>query len=125
MAFNIILGTGELTDLRTTDFTVGVKCLILVLQDTKIGARLGIHQEVSCKDAWLVAKLKGQLKLLPRGALLIGMSAKNFRSLWRQALKALGIPKNFTPYCLRRGGATSLFSIREATRWRRKAGGCP
>ncbi len=124
LAFNVILRTGELCDLRTTDFTAGVKCVLLILRDTKIGARLGVHQEASCKDPWLVAKLKGQLKLLPRGALLIGMSAKNFRSLWRQALKALGIPKKFTPYCLRRGGATSLFrhtgsydKVAEKGRW--------
>ena len=37
------------------------------------------------------------------------MSAKAFRALWRRALKDLGIPKCYTPYCLRRGGATSLF----------------
>ncbi len=109
LAFDVILRTGELTDLRTTDSTVGVKCLILVLRDTKIGARLGAHQEVSCRDACLVAKLRAQLQLLPRGSPLIGMSAKAFRALWRRALKDLGIPESYAPYCLRRGGATSLF----------------
>ena len=71
-----------------------------------------------------MAKLKAQLKILPRGSLLNGMPAKMSRSLRRLALKDLGIPKRYAPYCLRRGGATSLFrhtgrydKVAEKGRW--------
>ncbi len=109
LAHNCILRIQELTDLRPGDVTFARNVAVIVLRDTKIGARTGVHQEVPCKDPWLLERLRRACKDARPGAPLIGITAYEFRKLWRRACAALSIPKRYTPYSLRRGGATSLF----------------
>ena len=109
LAFNIILRTGELLELRKSDFTFGPDIMIIVLRDTKVGSRFGVLQETVCKDKWLVQKFKQYLKGLDMGDVIVQLSAANFRGMWRKASKACGIGPAYKPYSLRRGGATSLF----------------
>jgi hypothetical protein len=48
VAFHCILRTNEFFELRTGDVSAsGRGLLLLLLRDTKIGQRLGIHQEVA------------------------------------------------------------------------------
>ena len=46
VGFHCILRTGELLDLLVGDILFGSHVAILVLRDTKIGSRTGVHQEV-------------------------------------------------------------------------------
>ena len=54
-AHHCILRTCELLSLRTTDAAVVSKGILLLLRDTEVGQRMGVHQEVAVKDVWLVA----------------------------------------------------------------------
>ncbi len=104
-----ILRTGEMFELRTGDCTLGDRGVLLVLRETKMGQRIGVHQETTVKDPWLAARLKRVFKHTRKGDKLMGCSPDRYRACWSKARKALGLPKAFTPYALRRGGATALF----------------
>ena len=76
------------------------------------------------QSQWLKRRLLDAGKAVPAGTPLLGMSPTQFRRLWRQAVAAVGLPDFFTPYSLRRGGATSPFqhcgsfdTVADAGRW--------
>ena len=46
LAHHCIFRTCELLDLRTTDATVIGTGVLLILRDTKVGQRIGVHQEI-------------------------------------------------------------------------------
>ena len=58
---------------------------------------------------WLAAKLRRAVALTPKGHTIMDFSPAQFRRLWANARKKLQLPATYTPYGLRRGGATSLY----------------
>ena len=108
-AFHCILRISELLELRTGDVSTQSRGLLLTLRDTKIGSRVGVHQEVSVVDQWLTARLQELVQHTPSGKTLVDCTGPAYRSIWRRAVDACRIPRRFTPYSLRRGGATATF----------------
>ena len=124
LAHHTLLRTGELFELRKGDVTFVAKTAHLVLRDTKIGQRYGVLQEVACTDPWLTSQLVAVVAGTPDGNCVLGLKPAKFRKLWRDACKACGIPGKYTPYSMRRGGATCLFMhsssfdvVAEVGRW--------
>jgi hypothetical protein len=109
LGFHCILRTGELLDLLVGDILFGKEVAILVLRDTTIGGRTGVHQEVEVSDLWIYQRLLRMMAGRELGDHVMGSSGKTFRRRWRTVLQELGIPAKFTPYGIRRGGATALF----------------
>ena len=85
---------------------------VLVLADTKTSKGHGGSEYVAIEDPaavilihWLVKRRSGV------GPLWTG-TPSSFRTLWRKLMEGIGLPADlFTPYCLRRGGATFDFCI--------------
>ena len=74
-----------------------------------MGQRLGLHQEVSVTERWLVPQLKKVMARTMRGDLVIGMTLCHYRRSWYKCVMGIDLTKAYTPYSLRRGGATALF----------------
>ena len=109
IAHHCMLRTCELFELRTGDVTFLPGRALLVLRETKMGQRVGIHQETTVADEWLLGKLRTLHARTRRGCTLLGVSPAEFRKHWRLARIAAGVPPKYTPYSLRRGGATCMF----------------
>jgi integrase len=124
LSHHCILRTCELLSVRTTDASIVTAGVLLILRETKVGQRMGVHQEVAVKDKWLVPRFRWLLSARPPGSLLLPCTPALFRKKWALARKRCGLPAAFTPYSLRRGGATSLFQqcgsfgkVAERGRW--------
>ena len=111
LAHHCILRTCELLTLRTSDCSVVANGVLLLLRDTKVGQRIGIHQEVAVKDRWLLPRLRWLLAVRPPGSLLLPCTPAAFRKKWALARKRCDLLAAFSPYSVRRGGATSQFQI--------------
>ena len=85
--------------------------LLVVLRDTKIGQRPGINQEITIKSKWLRQRFLDAWSATTPGFPLLGMQPQSFRKIWKTALRATGVPTSYTPYSLRRGGATCWFQV--------------
>ena len=92
-------------------FTFGEKGVVLLLPETKSGARSGAQESVFISDMHLVSLLRQVGLLMHKGDLLIPMNSGAFRVYFAQLVTRLGLPETFTwkPYSLRRGGATHFF----------------
>ena len=110
VAHHCMLRTCEMLSLRTGDFADGKDGIMLTLRETKMGQRVGIHQQTTVVDPWLVSRLRRAIHATPIGQLLIGMTPARFRALWSISRTQTGVPRRYTPYSLRRGGATAMFS---------------
>ncbi len=104
-----MLRTCELFELRTGDVTFLADRALLVLRETKMGQRVGIHQETTVTDGWLLPRMRALHAATTPGLPLVGMTPTAFRGMWKEARAATGIPAKYTPYSLRRGGATAMF----------------
>ncbi len=104
-----MLRTCELFELRTGDVTFTNRSALLVLRETKMGQRLGIHQETTVSDEWLVRCLQRAHAATRPGCCLVGVTPYRFRALRAACRAETGIPRKYTPYSLRRGGATAMF----------------
>ena len=60
-------------------------------------------------DQWLTTRLKQLVHTTSPGKTLIDCTGPAYRGIWRRAVDACRIPRRFTPYSLRRGGATATF----------------
>ena len=109
VCFHCILRTGEMLEVRTTDIVNIGRRIQLQLRDTKIGQRLNITEDVMILDPWLVDACRRTLPMCLPGATVVGMSPAAYRRLWAAGCEALGLPREFQPYGLRRGGATCWF----------------
>ena len=112
-------------ELRTGDCQFSDKVGMLVLRDTKIGSRLGVNEEVSVLDSFLLPRLRRQAAETLVGDVIVSLTASKFRSVWRDAISCLGLPHSYQPYGLRRGGATAWFqtsnsfsTVANRGRWR-------
>ena len=101
--------TSELLEVRTTDITLGLRATTILLRDTKMGGRIGVHENCTVKDAFVLRAIRNYLPLVQKGATLVGLTAYEYRKLFGEAVCALGLPRRYKPYGLRRGGATCCF----------------
>ncbi len=125
VAHHCCLRTAEHLEVRTGDVAFARELCMLVLRDTKIGGRIGAHEEVTVLDKWSLGKLKELLPRVTAGHTLAGLSGHEFRRIWKQAIAALKLDKRTQPYGLRRGGATAWFQasgsfakVAERGRWK-------
>ena len=91
------------------DCAVGNNVVIINLKDTKIGSRPGAVKQTSTSEKWLVPRLKLLLTQRAPGDRLMSMPPHRFWKLFNEGRKAIGLPASYSPYSLRRGGATTLF----------------
>jgi hypothetical protein len=66
---------------------------------------------VAIKDPWLVPRVWWLLLQRPKGALLLPCTPDRFRKLWAKARRCCLLPREYTRYSLRRGGATCQFQL--------------
>ena len=104
-----MLRTCELFELRTGDGTFLADRALLVLRETKMGQRVGVHQETTVTDSWLLPRLRAIHAATTPDLPLVGMSPNAFRATWKEARAFTGVPTRYTPYSWRCGGATAMF----------------
>ena len=97
--------------LRTGDVAFCQGTIVLTLRETKMGQRIGVTQETVVDDPWVVPRLRHAVRSTASGQLLLGMTPARFRAMWKAARDSLRLPQHYTPYSLRRGGATAMFSL--------------
>ncbi len=73
-----MLRTCELFELRTGDVAFTNRRALLVLRETKMGQRLGIHQETTVSDEWLVRCLQRAHAATRPGCCLVGVTPYRF-----------------------------------------------
>lgn len=111
VAFNALLRTGELLELRVSDCLKAVDCWVLHLRSTKGGQRRLLQDEsVIVKDPLTTAALDKLTRGKTLGDFLVGVSPHQFRREWNHMKVYFGISHlKYLPYSLRRGGATWYF----------------
>jgi integrase len=115
VAYHALLHTGEVLKLRPCDVVfqaggpAGTPSAILALGLTKSGARRGEHEEIVVDDArlakWLHLICRSRDPLEP----IVGFSGPQCRVVFSRLVSQVGLATAFTPYSLRRGGATHLY----------------
>ena len=111
-AFDLVLRTGEMLELRGQDIehTLGKAGLIVRLRGTKVGQRRGQDEGVVTDDPLIRAALRLLAQGLEPGDLLLQAQAHHWRHRWNAAIRALKLQRlDIRAYSLRRGGATWLF----------------
>ena len=112
VAFDLVLRTGEMLELRGMDVEVGtcVDGMVLRLRGTKVGQRRGEDEAVVVDDTLVRAALRLLAADLEPGDLLSGTQEHLWRYRWNAAVRALKLSRlDIRPYSRRRGGATWLF----------------
>ena len=112
VAFDLVLRTGEMLELRNKDVesTVGRAGMVIRLRGTKVGQRRGIDESVVVEDSLIRAALRLLARDLELGDLLLGAREHHWRHRWNAAIRALKLQHlDVRAYSLRRGGATWLF----------------
>lgn len=113
LGFSCLLRTGELLQLKTTDFQMGPISGVCTLRNTKTSRRDSANEVTSFDDIPTVEAVK-QLLLLRKqtntGPWLWVHSAGYFRQQFNFLCDHFDLSKHkFRPYSLRRGGATHVF----------------
>ena len=111
VAFNGLLRTGELLELRISDCIEASDSWVLQLRSTKAGQRRLLQDEsVIIKDPLTMAALQSLSQGKTPGDFLVGISPHQFRRGWSQMKLFFGLSHlKYLPYSLRRGGATWYF----------------
>ena len=111
VAFNGLLRTGELLELRVSDCVKASDSWVLQLRSTKAGQRRLLQDEsVIIKDPLTMAALAKLTWSKAPGDFLVGISPHQFRKAWNQMKLFFGLSHlKYLPYSLRRGGATWYF----------------
>ncbi len=78
-AHDCILRNSEFYELRTGDLVATKQGMLLSLRDTKMGQRLGVKQQVLCRNKWLVGRLRRWASTLARGETVMQCSQVRFR----------------------------------------------
>ena len=112
VAFHCYLRTGEFLSLRVRGVLLDGARGAVRLDATKTSGRHAGIESVAIDDAMLRRLLGVVLAGLPADARICPVGPPEFRRLFRGLLVLLGIADlGFTPYSLRRGGATEDFFI--------------
>lgn len=111
VAFNGLLRTGELLELRISDCIEASDSWVLQLRSTKAGQRRLLQDEsVIIKEPLTMAALQSLSQGKTPGDFLVGISPHQFRRGWNQMKLFFGLSHlKYLPYSLRRGGATWYF----------------
>jgi len=110
LGFHRFLRTMEFLGLRAGQLTFGRGKVHIGLATSKGAQRHGTTEGVTVDDdAWLVEQLRRRCRALWPGDLLLPITARQYRVLFDAAVQALGLPSDFKPYSLRRGGASQFF----------------
>ena len=111
-AYDLVLRTGEMLELRGADIEAAANkaTLIVRLRNTKVGQRKGANEGVVVDDPLIRECLRLLSRDLEAGDRLIGCQEHHWRYRWNAAVRALGLSRlDVRAYSLRRGGATWLF----------------
>ena len=111
LGFHCLLRNCEFMQLRCMDISIfpGLTRGQLRLVHTKIGQRLGITEQVSVTDDWVLTWLAQYRRARAHTARCVRLNDYEFRRIWSQVRSELRLPDAFTPYGVRRGGATHFF----------------
>ena len=110
LAFHCLLRTGEMLNMRWKDIHCRSKLGILTLPSTKSGTRFNIIESVPITDPFLLSIAAKGIRTHRPDNCLVCCSAAQFRVLFKKAVAAAQLPGvGWTPYSLRRGGATQHF----------------
>lgn len=111
IAFNGLLRTGELLELRASDCYRNRSGFVLLLNQIKGGQRRLIQDEsVLISDRLTIWAIEQLLIDKYPGDFLVGLSPAAFRTKWNAMKAKLGLQAfRYLPYSLRRGGATWFF----------------
>ena len=119
IGFGGFVRTMEALTLQLFQITAHNSCVLLTLPATKTGKRTGETQSVVVDDPLLVSVINRLLCILCPKNFLLQRSPHSFRTIFASLLRALQLDQfRFTPYSLRKGGATThcmLFRNMDAT----------
>lgn len=105
--FHGLLRTTELLSIRVCHIVWGARGATLLLPNTKSGQRRGVTESVVLEDHTVLVLLSLACRGKQPFELLWTGGEPDFRRVWKLACDTIGLPENvYTPYCLRRGGAT-------------------
>ena len=108
VAFHCYLRTGEIFKIRFGNILFD-PTVVIALYDTKIGKRACHAESVSVDDSFVITVLREMASRWPSGFLL-PISPWSFRQQFDRYIQVLGFPSGyFSPYSLRKGGATYDF----------------
>ena len=102
------LRMAEMTELRTGDVATAGQGVLLTLRNTKMGQRVGLHQEVCVRDPWLRRRICDAVRSTRRGDPLLGMTPYKFRRTWASVRAELGVNRE-APAVRHREVAPSVF----------------
>ena len=111
-AFDLVLRTGEMLELRQSDVesSTGRSGMVIRLRGTKVGQRRGADESVVVEDSLVRAAFRLLTQGLEPGDRLLAAQEHHWRYLWNAAIRALKLQHlDVRAYSLRRGGATWLF----------------
>ena len=109
LSFHCFLRTGEMVKLQLSQFRGWGGELTLVLTNTKTTKRHG-QTEFIVIDCPVAQALLTWARLRLGCGPFIGGGDAHFRGIWRELIAGIGLdPTVYTPYCVRRGGATFDF----------------
>ena len=107
-----MLQTGELLTLQYSQIRQGESTMVLVLPDTKTTKRHGQTEYVAVECPITQMLVKFLIRRQGATEKLISCLPYLFRKRWHECVVALQLdPAQYTPYSLRRGGATHDFSV--------------
>ena len=110
LAFHCLLRTWEILNIRWKDIRCQNKLGIFTLPSTKSGTRFNIIESVPITHAFLLSIVAKGIKKHRKDDLLVCCSAAQFRVVFKKAVAAAKLPGvSWTPYSIRRGGATQHF----------------
>ena len=118
VAFNGLLRTGELLELRISDCVEAPDSWVLQLRSTKAGQRRLLQDEsVIIKDPLTMAALQSLSQGKTPGDFLVGISPHQFRRGWNQMKLFFGLSHlKYLPYSLRRGEPPGISVMLEVFR---------
>ena len=109
LGFHRFLRTMEFVSLRVCQLTFGNQQVHITLDASKGAKRRGIVEGITVDDSWLCGALQRCCHQLWPGDTLLRITPRQYRVLFDEAVKALGLGPDFKPYSLRRGGASQFF----------------
>ena len=112
VAFDLVLRTGEMLELRNKDVesTAGRCGMVIRLRGTKVGQRRGIDESAVVEDSLVREALRLLAHGLELGDRLLCAQEHHWRYRWNAAIRVLKLQHlDVCAYSLRRGGATWLF----------------
>jgi integrase len=111
LSFDCYLRIGELLQLVTTDIAFGRDPRLGLEDDTRVHIHLrrtktGPNKGVEVRNHHIKVLLKALCQRVTNGGRLFNYHVSTYRRWFNKALDALHLSSDYTPHCLRHGGAT-------------------